>query len=30
MEKLTFKNSKDVLLKAHDLMKIKDIIKPGE
>jgi len=28
MEKLTFKNSKDVLLKAHDLLKKRGIIKP--
>ena len=28
MEKLTFKNSKDVLLKAHDLLKKMGIIKP--
>jgi 8-oxo-dGTP pyrophosphatase MutT (NUDIX family) len=30
LEKLTFKNSKDVLLKAHDLLKKKGIIKPVE
>jgi 8-oxo-dGTP pyrophosphatase MutT (NUDIX family) len=30
MEKLTFKNSKDVLLKAHDLLKKRGIIKPVE
>jgi 8-oxo-dGTP pyrophosphatase MutT (NUDIX family) len=30
MEKLTFKNSKDVLLKAHDFLKKKGIIKPTE
>jgi len=30
MEKLTFKNSKDVLLKAHDFLKKKGIIKPVE
>jgi len=29
-EKLTFKNSKDVLLKAHDFLKKKGIIKPVE
>jgi 8-oxo-dGTP pyrophosphatase MutT (NUDIX family) len=28
MEKLTFKNSKDVLLKAHDFLKKKGLIKP--
>jgi 8-oxo-dGTP pyrophosphatase MutT (NUDIX family) len=30
MEKLTFKNSKDVLLKAHDILKKKGITKPVE
>jgi 8-oxo-dGTP pyrophosphatase MutT (NUDIX family) len=30
LEKLTFKNSKDVLLKAHDDLKKKGIIKPVE
>ena len=30
MEKLTFKNSKDVLQKAHDFLKKKGIIKPIE
>jgi len=30
LEKLTFKNSKDVLLKAHDFLKKKGIIKPVE
>jgi 8-oxo-dGTP pyrophosphatase MutT (NUDIX family) len=30
MEKLTFKNSKDVLLKAHDFLKKKGIINPVE
>ena len=30
MEKLTFKNSKDVLLRAHDLLKKKGVAKPVE
>ena len=30
MEKLTFKNSKDVLQKAHDFLKKKGIIQPVE
>jgi hypothetical protein len=30
LEKLTFKNSKDVLLKAHDFLKKKGLIKPVE
>ena len=30
LEKLTFKNSKDVLLKAHDFLKKKGVIKPVE